>query len=552
MARSPLFDRVKHLMRIARACDEQGISTREGLQRAAEAHTRAQRTRREFLGDAGKAAAAAGLLALTGKARSAFGAPSGPTIDVGIVGAGLAGLACGDVLANRGVIPTFYEARDRVGGRCWSERTLAGFEGQVFERGGELIDNPHKTMLGYANRFGLAKELQWKVFDGEETFYFNGRTYSSAEVIDAYRVFFDQMKFDLQATSYATTADYFTEADRFFDNLPLRDYFNGGYVGLDGTVRPGMPTPAREVYSEAYLAEYGLELDEQSTLNFMYFAKASRRSKFQPFGNFSDERYHLLNGNDGVATGLHGVLTSAGSAFKLGYNLTRMRKRPDGKIELTFLDGNRTVTAAHEAVVVTLPFSVLRHVELDASLELPAWKTYAINEMGYGNNAKTMIRFNGRPWAAHHSIGVSYSDLANHQATWETNPTNAGAKSVLTDYSSGDRGYSLSVAALQSNVDKFLTDLNKVWPGSKAQAVKSGGKYVAHLQHWPSDPFSRGSYTCYKPGEFTTIAGNEGKPVKNLFFAGEHTDSFYSWQGFMEGACLSGITAGNAVLAFAK
>jgi monoamine oxidase len=48
------------------------------------------------------------------------------------------------------------------------------------------------------------------------------------------------------------------------------------------------------------------------------------------------------------------------------------------------------------------------------------------------------------------------------------------------------------------------------------RASKVAGKYVAHLEHWPSNPLSRGSYTSYKPGQFTTIAGNEGKPVGNL------------------------------------
>jgi len=44
------------------------------------------------------------------------------------------------------------------------------------------------------------------------------------------------------------------------------------------------------------------------------------------------------------------------------------------------------------------------------------------------------------------------------------------------------------------------------------------------------------------------VDGNEGKPIGNLYFAGEHTNSFYDWQGFMEGACLSGIDAANALL----
>jgi monoamine oxidase len=58
----------------------------------------------------------------------------------------------------------------------------------------------------------------------------------------------------------------------------------------------------------------------------------------------------------------------------------------------------------------------------------------------------------------------------------------------------------------------------------------------------------KGSYTCNHPGYFTTIADNEGTPVGNLHFAGEHTNSFYEYQGFMEGAALSGIRAAREIL----
>ena len=68
-------------------------------------------------------------------------------------------------------------------------------------------------------------------------------------------------------------------------------------------------------------------------------------------------------------------------------------------------------------------------------------------------------------------------------------------------------------------------------------------------EHWPSNPRSLGSYTCYRPGQFTSVCGLEAQPAGNLYFAGEHADSFYSWQGFMEGACISGLTASAAVLA---
>jgi monoamine oxidase len=192
---------------------------------------------------------------------------------------------------------------------------------------------------------------------------------------------------------------------------------------------------------------------------------------------------------------------------------------------------------------------VLREIELSANLRLPQEKRDAINLLGYGTNAKMMVGFSSRPWAAWGSNGASYSDLANHQATWETNPAGATSTSaVLTDYSGAERGAGLNPRNVQSEAGRFLSDLDFVYPGAWAAASRSSGRLVAHLEHWPSNPLTRGSYTCYLPGQFTTIAGIEGKRVGNLYFAGEHTNSFYESQGFMEGAALSGIQAAADIL----
>jgi monoamine oxidase len=118
---------------------------------------------------------------------------------------------------------------------------------------------------------------------------------------------------------------------------------------------------------------------------------------------------------------------------------------------------------------------------------------------------------------------------------------------VLTDYSSGPRGARLDPSRVQREATAFLTDLDRVWPGAAAAARRERGNVVAHLEHWPSNPLSLGSYTNNAPGYFTTIADNEAKPVGNLFFAGEHTSSFYEWQGFMEGGALSGLRAAGEV-----
>jgi monoamine oxidase len=528
MSRSGLFSRLSRTLGIARWCDDQGLPTQDGVPEARALEQRAMISRRELLAGMAAVGAIAGL--------PRFARANGKRVgsDIAIVGAGLAGLACADRLATRGVAASLYEASDRVGGRCWSLRGF--FPGQVAERGGELIDNLHKTMLGYASTFKIAKETQFPKSAGEEAYFFGGVHHHEAAIVEEYRALTAAMRADMQRISGAPTADSYNAADLELDRMNIAEYLQTRGAGPLITAALG----------EAYLAEYGLELEEQSALNLLLFVKIDRRSRFMPFGVFSDERYHFTDGNDAIAQGLASRLPRP---VEHGLQLVRVRKTSGERVELTFKQGNTTVTKAHDAVVLAIPFSVLRGVELDASLGLPPWKRQAIDQLGYGTNAKMMVGFNGPFWAAQGYNGASYSDLLNHQATWETNPSRAtSSNAILTDYASGHRGANLNHRNVQLEAGKFVTALDKVYPGALANATRVGGKYVAHLEHWPSNPLSLGSYTCYRPGQFTTICGNEGKAVGNLHFAGEHANSFYVWQGFMEGAALSGIDAANALL----
>jgi monoamine oxidase len=458
---------------------------------------------------------------------------------VAIVGAGLAGLACGDQLRRHGVLATIYEASSRSSGRCFS---LGGafpgpviFPGQVVERGGEFIDTGHKTMIGYAQRFGLALE---DVTKGHEDvfYYFAGQHHPESAVVGELRELVDAMRDDLR-TCGAPTADSFTPGDAALDRTNLQEYLETRGAG----------SLIESVIDVAYTIEYGLEIDQQNSLNFLLFIHADRRSKFLPFGVFSDERYHVIGGNQQIPAALAADL---GGQIRYGMTLEPARKTAAGRIELTLRSGSSTVSATHDAVVFAIPFSVLREVQLDASLGLPAWKLFAIQNLGYGTNAKMMLGFNGPMWLGLGSDGQSFSDLPNHQNTWETNPSRAtAAHAVLTDYSGGDRGARLDPRRVQTEASRFLGDLDTVYPGALAAATRDAkGKLLAHLEHRPSNPLTRGAYTCNQPGYFTTIADNEAKPVGNVFFAGEHTSSFYEFQGFMEGAAVSGLRAAAEVL----
>jgi len=173
----------------------------------------------------------------------------------------------------------------------------------------------------------------------------------------------------------------------------------------------------------------------------------------------------------------------------------------------------------------------------------------AIDSLGYGMNSKTMVAFNSRPWWTEYGAsGTAYSDLGNIQNCWETSRANATSGGIITAYASGYRSLGLSSANLQARVSAFVGDFDQVFPGLGAEAVQAGGQYVAHLELWPTNPISQGSYTCDLPGQFTGIEGLSGEASGLVKFAGEYADSFYSWQGYMEGACLSEIRAANEVL----
>jgi monoamine oxidase len=182
MAGSTWFRRLGKTLRAADFCNRYQIPTCEGLEYLAEQKTR-YLSRREFLAGAGKVAAiGAAAMGMEPLAQAIATPPATRSpIKVAIVGAGLAGLACAYELKRKGVIATLFDANDRVGGRCWSLRDF--FPGQVAERGGEFIDTPHKTLLGYVKQFKLAVEDVDKQ-PGEVFYYFNGERYAESLVVD--------------------------------------------------------------------------------------------------------------------------------------------------------------------------------------------------------------------------------------------------------------------------------------------------------------------------------------------------------------------------------
>lgn len=529
MSRTGPFRVIERAIALARLAEREGIGAREALER-----TRAldDPERRRFLGNVGKAAAVGAFAGLAGPARSASAKPARG--GVGVVGAGMAGLACARALADVGVAVTLYEAAERVGGRCWTARDR--FPGQVAERGAEVIDPAHRTVLGYARALGLSLE-DAGASPGEVFYYFDGRHHPESVVIEEVRHLLSALVEDRRRLSGAVSAAAHAGHDRELDRISLEAY-------LDGANALGVPAGriARRAIEAAATAEHGLSPGEQSCLNLLRSLPAAR----PPAAVLGGPRWHVSDGIDQITEGL---ARSLDGRIVRGAHLARVRRASDGRLELTFRRGASIRTRVHDLVVLALPFSTLRRVKLDDDLDLPPWKRRAIEELRYGAVARLAIGFTGVPWAEQGGNGGSFCDLESHQCAFEANPSRATTESaVLVATAAGDRAAGIEPARPQGAAKRLLADLDRVIPGAAARARHRGGDFLVDLTDWSSRPLARGSTACYGPGQHTTIAGHEATPVRNLHFAGEHTAP-YALRGTLEGAARSGLRAAAEVLA---
>ena len=546
MSRHSLFDQFSRTIRVAWFAERAKVSTREALERAAEARGEAERrrSRREFLGGVARVAASGALATAGGSLSPSFARPRESRRSIAIVGAGMAGLACADRLRQAGILGTVYEAAaDRVGGRT---RSISGvFPGRTIELGGEFIDYWHKTILRYVQRFDLTRI---DLFDtAEEVLYrIDGVTYPELTIIDAFREVVQQMKDDMRSVTADISAtnsdDRPDSADQRLDNTNLQEYLE--QIGAGDVLIKAIQS--------VFGGEYGQELHLQSCLNFILFAKLTRsRSRIVYFGANNAERYAIAEGSEALAQGLYADLVAAGGGVDGGMSLTALKKTTDGRYLLTF-DGGATST--HDAVVLAIPATVIRaRVTLDGNLGIAPHTRAAIADLQYGDNTKTMFQFGwNQPFAAVGGDGTAYatdSMLPNVQVAFPSKTKAPGADPampVVVDYGFGERGRLLP--AIDPDGLGVLRGYDDIFPGAAAAAIPLLNGALFARAHWPSEPNALGSYTCNQPGYFTTMEGWLGEPAGNLAFAGEHTDSFHDFQGFIEGAAQSGVRAAEYLL----
>ncbi|MBN8824971.1 MULTISPECIES: FAD-dependent oxidoreductase [unclassified Spirosoma] len=436
---------------------------------------------------------------------------------IAVIGAGLAGLTSAYYLEKVGVIPEIYEASDRVGGRVMSASGLVA-DGITTELGGEFIDSTHRDILTFCNEFKLTK-LDMKGPSEKNLigidYFFKGRRISEQEIIREFQHYAPRMQKDVKALPKSMSAKDPKVIE--LDNKSIDEYLHG--IGMSGWLY--------DILTTSFTSELGIPSGEQSSLNLLVSLNTDTSKGFEIYGD-SDERFKVSGGNQKIPSEIRKRLKSD---IKTGHHIKRISPNGDG-YKLSFENGQESSV---DAVIITLPFSVLRDVEI--TVDLPDRKRRCIKQLGYGMQSKLFIGVNDRLWRGQGYTGYVLSDQIHNgwdSSQMQHNNTGPGGYSLFLG---ADKGENLEIG----QYDKYLEECNKVFPGMKQAA--NGRK---NLYNWNQNPLTRGAYACYKVGQASGIGQAEAQPVGNLFFAGEHCSE--NFQGFMNGAAETGRKAAEEII----
>jgi monoamine oxidase len=494
--------------------------------------------RREFL----RLGAGLGAVAIGGAVLRPARSDAAPGPRIAIVGAGLAGIRCADLLWHpRGHHPrlaaTVYEAdTTHVGGRCWTLRHHFS-HGLIAEHGGAFINTDQDEIRALVRDLGLRLEVVdgGDLLEGEEIYSFGGTPYTVAEATaDWLAVGRDAFREANRVAPWPQNRHRSTREGRRLDRLSVPAWLDE--VGIGSHTRFGRLLMADVV------SEYGGDPQDQSALNLTFLLGLGRRLNLISY----DENLHVVGGNDQIVHRMIDRLPRG--TVRQGQELVALAERSGGDYRLTFrVDGrHRDVIADH--VVLALPFSTLREVDLSKA-NLTVRKLKAIREMGMGQNAKIAVELDRKTWPPLGYSGSAYTDWRGFCVAWDDSvPLGPhGAPAILLGFPGGRVGRDVLTGAAHGtapdrDVRWFLDQIEPIYPGTKAAYT---GR--AYEDHWSSDPWHRGAYSFYRVGQYTTISGVEHVREGGIHFAGEHTEP--NEQGFLNGAVVSGERVAAEILA---
>ena len=430
-----------------------------------------------------------------------------------VVGAGMAGLVAATELRRAGHEVTVLEARSRAGGRIRTVRE--GFaDGLAAEMGAMRIPEPHRLTLSYVERFGLTTAPFRSHSDDAYTFIHDRRRRATEPVDD---------EFDLAPHERGLGLDALVERS----TQPLHDLIaadeDAGWAEV--TARWGRASLRQFLeengWSPGAVEMFGILARHESLMDsaFLEFFRGSNH------GNSAMVR--IVGGMDQLPNAL---LAGLRDDIRYGAAVRAVEQGPD-YVRAHYDSAGQRRTATGDYLVLTVPYSVARHLEFVPALAPD--KQRAIRQIHYDSATKIVMQFRRRFWEDEGiSFGSTVTDLPIRNVVYpEVDvPTRRGL--LIASYTWSQDALRWGALPEQDRLAHALDDLARIHPS--APDLYEGGTTWA----WQSDPFAAGAYTVFQPGQEERLHDAICRPEGRVHFAGEHTSLLHRW---IEGAVESGL-----------
>ncbi|MEO0398995.1 MAG: FAD-dependent oxidoreductase [Pseudomonadota bacterium] len=425
-------------------------------------------------------------------AEETFGLTKGRVI---VIGAGISGAKAARDLVDAGFEVVVLEARDRIGGRIWTNRDL----GVPMDLGASWIHGARGNPV-----HALARQVGAPLYDWD---YENVRLFGG----DA-------------DTMFAASARYWRRiwriADRVYDenaNATAADLIdalktNGVFDGLSDA----------EI---AVLVSLEIEQEYAEDTDLLALSGVMEGEEFGGVDKLFPQGYDALFAPllDGVDVRLNAPVTNIdyGSAGE-GVRVTTPSETFEG-----------------DAALVSVSLGVLKGGGLSFSPDLSPAKQAAISGLGMGVLNKVVFQFDAAFWDPDINIFLRVSDAQARWASW-FNMTNVVGAPVLVAFAGGREARALEALDDDAVIADALAALKTMFGQAVTEPV------ATLVTNWASDPYALGAYSIVSPGGRPEMRDDLSAPAgTRLYFCGEATSRDYP--STVHGAYLSGRDAAAAI-----